>query len=286
MPLDAGLAVKKARVLRRLGEARRVIVALSGGVDSAVLLGLAVEALGRTGVLAVTGRSPAVPETDIEDARRVAAQLGVGHEVVTTRELERPGYVANAGDRCYHCRVELFEVLSKIATSRGFPAMAYGAISDDVGEDRPGMRAAAEKGVLAPLLEADLGKAEVRCLAAELGLEVRDKPAAACLASRIPAGTEVSPRRLREVGDAEAALRRLGLRQVRVRHHGEIGRVETDDEGFVLLRDPVLRAAAAAALRGAGFRFVALDLDGYRAGSVAGSGSGLLRIGPTADRGQ
>ncbi|HEX5045358.1 MAG TPA: ATP-dependent sacrificial sulfur transferase LarE [Candidatus Polarisedimenticolaceae bacterium] len=284
MPLVPSLAAKRQTVLERLRAVPRVLVALSGGVDSAVLLALAVEALGAGRVLAVTGQSPAVPDAEVQDARRVAALLGVPHEVVVTREMDRPGYVANAGDRCFHCRSELFDVLAELADMRGFPCMAYGAIADDLGEDRPGMRAAADRGVLAPLLEADLGKAEVRLLAAEAGLEVRDKPAAACLASRIPTGTAVSPERLRAVGEAEAGLRRLGLRQVRVRHHGEIARVETDEHGFALLRDPDLRAAACAAVRVAGFRFVALDLEGYRTGSVAGSV--LVRIGPTADSGQ
>jgi uncharacterized protein len=278
------LAAKKEIVLGRLRTMPGLVVALSGGVDSAVLLALAVEALGSGRVLAATGQSPAVPDAEVQDARRVAAQLGVPHEVVVTREMERLGYVANAGDRCFHCRVELFEVLAELADKRGFPYVAYGAIADDLGEDRPGMRAAAERGVLAPLLEADLGKAEVRLLAADAGLVVGDKPAAACLASRIPTGTEVSPERLRAVGEAEASLRRLGLRQVRVRHHGEIARVETDEDGFVLLREPDLRRAASAAVRAAGFRFVALDLEGYRTGSVAGPA--LVRIGPAAESGQ
>ena len=267
-------------------EVRSVLVALSGGVDSAVLLALAMEAVGPDRVLAVTGRSPAVPEEEIVDARRVAAQLGARHEVVSTAEMERPGYRANAGDRCYHCRSELSDVFAELASLRGFDACAYGAITDDLGDDRPGMRAAEERGVLAPLLEAGLGKVEVRLLAAAAGLEVRDKPASACLASRIPAGTEVSVERLRSVGSAEGALRRLGFRQVRVRHHGEVGRLETDAAGFDLLQDPGLRAAAVAAVREAGFRFVALDLEGYRSGSVAGRGSSLVRIGPAVEGGQ
>ena len=284
MPLDPVLAAKKEHVLESLRAVPRVLVALSGGVDSAVLLALAVEALGPDRVLAVTGQSPAVPDADLEDARRVAASLGTPHEVVPTHELDRPGYVANAGDRCYHCRTELFDVLAEFAKSRGVASVAYGAIADDLGEDRPGMRAAEERGVRAPLLEAGLGKEEIRLLAAHARLEVQDKPAAACLASRIPTGSEVLPERLRAVGEAEAALRRLGLRQVRVRHHGEIARVETDGGGFALLSDRGLRAAAVAAVRGAGFRFVALDLEGYRSGSVAGAA--LVRIGPAEESGQ
>lgn len=284
MSLDPLLAAKKESAVGRLRAARRVLVALSGGVDSAVLLALAVEAVGVDGVLAVTGQSPAVPDAEVEDARGVAAQLGVRHEVVLTREMDRPGYVANAGDRCFHCRTELFDVLAELAEKRDFPGVAYGAILDDLGDHRPGMRAAEKRGVLAPLLDAGLGKSEVRRLAASAGLTVQDKPAAACLASRIPAGTAVRPELLYAVGKAEAGLRQLGLRQVRVRHHGEIARVETDEDGFVLLRDPALRAAASAAVQAAGFRFVALDLEGYRSGSVAGSV--VVRIGPAADSGQ
>lgn len=284
MPLEPLLEAKKESAVGRLRTAGRVVVALSGGVDSAVLLALAVEAVGVERVLAVTGQSPAVPDADVEDARAVAAQLGVRHEVVVTREMDRPGYVANAGDRCFHCRTELFEVLAELAENRGFPSVVYGAIADDLGEHRPGMRAAGDRGVLAPLLEAGLGKSEVRRLAAAAGLAVQDKPAAACLASRIPTGTAVRPELLHAVGEAEASLRRLGIRQVRVRHHGEIARVETDEDGFALLRDAALRAAASAAVRACGFRFVALDLEGYRTGSVAGSV--VVRIGPAADSGQ
>jgi uncharacterized protein len=284
--LDAPLVAKKRSALERLRASERVVVALSGGVDSAVLLALAVEALGPERVIAVTGRSPAVPESEIEDARRVAAGLGTRHEVVRTRELDRPGYRENAGDRCYHCRSELFGVLEEFAKGRGFRSIAYGAIVDDLGDDRPGMRAAVERGALAPLLEAGIDKHEVRRLAAEAGLEVRDKPAAACLASRIPVGTEVTPERLRAVQAAEAALRAEGLRQVRVRHHGEIARIETDEAGMARLQAPGARARAVAAIRAAGFRFVVVDLEGYRVGGGVAARPPLYRIAPARDGGQ
>ncbi len=247
----------------------RVLVALSGGVDSAVLLALSVEALGPGRVLAVTGRSAAVPTTDLEDACRVARHVGVPHEIVETRELDRVEYRANAGDRCYHCRAELFGTLRTIASERGFETVAYGAIPDDLGDVRPGMEAARRLGVRAPLLEAGLDKRDIRALAARARLPVADKPASACLASRIPVGTEVTRERLEQVGRAEAALKDAGFRQVRVRHHGDIARLELDDAGIQALADPSLRRRVVAAVRAAGFRFVALDLEGYRQGSLS-----------------
>jgi uncharacterized protein len=258
----------KTRAISILQECGSVLVALSGGVDSAVLLSLAVEALGAEKVLAVTGSSPSMPGDDLEDARRVARSLGVAHEIVATEEMRREGYRANTGDRCYHCRATLFERLTALARERGMAAVAYGAIADDASDYRPGMRAAEESGILAPLMQAGIGKRAVRILAAQAGLNVRDKPAAACLASRIPLGTEVTARRLSQVGKAETALRALGFKQLRVRHHGEIARLELDEEGYRLLADRSLRERVVSCVREAGFRFVALDLEGYRTGSL------------------
>ncbi len=259
---------KKARALDRLRACDGVVIALSGGVDSAVLLALALEALGRERVLAVTGVSPAVPDGEVEDARSVAAELGARHVVVETHEMQREAYRANAGDRCFHCRTELFEVLGRLAGSHGLEHVAYGAIKDDAADFRPGMRAADRLGALAPLLEADLDKADVRRLARQAGLSVREKPAAACLGSRIPIGVPVTPERLARVGRAEEALRRLGFRQFRVRHHGEVARLELDPDGDARLADPEVRAAVVSAVRQAGYRFVTLDLEGYRTGSL------------------
>ncbi len=268
MTAPADLDIRKERALEVLRARGSVLVALSGGVDSAVLLALAMEALGPGRVLAVTGHSPALPRTDLEDARRVARHLGAPHEVIETRELERPGYRANAGDRCYHCRTELFEALSSVAKRRGLEAVAFGAIPEDAKDFRPGMAAARERGVVAPLLEAGLNKEDVRSLADRAALPVSDKPQSACLSSRIPVGTEVTAELLDQVGRAEAALRELGLRQLRVRHHGDIARLELDVEGERALRDPALRERVVAAVRDAGFRFVTLDLQGYRQGSL------------------
>lgn len=262
------LTVKREIAIRRLRECGSVVVALSGGVDSAVLLALAVEALGRDRVLAATGLSPTLPSSDLQDAREVASALGCRHEVVETRELELPAYKANAGDRCLHCRTELFRVLEGLASSRGMNAIVYGAIVDDTTDYRPGMRAAARRGIVAPLLDAGLHKPEIRALAAGAGLTVRDKPAAACLASRIPAGTEVTAERLAQVERAEAVLRRLGFGLFRVRHHGEVARLELDPAGARRLRDSRIRSEVVAGVRDAGFRFVTADLEGYRTGSL------------------
>ena len=279
MNASDGLINKRQSAIALLRKHRSVLVALSGGVDSAVLLAIAREALGAESVLAVTGRSGAVTEDEIRDAREVARALKVRHEVVDTMEIERAEYRANAGDRCFHCRSELFELLSKLAVERGCDALAYGAIVDDLGDYRPGMDAARRLGVLAPLLEAGIGKSDVRKLAKEFAMHVHEKPANACLASRIPMGTEVTPERLGQVGRAEAALRSLGFRQLRVRHHGEIARIELGEGEALLLTDPVVRAEAVRSVKEAGFRFVAVDLEAYRGGR-------LYSIEPHRDGGQ
>ena len=286
VPLDLSLELKKASVVASIRARRGLVVALSGGVDSAVLLALAARALGPSRVLAVTGVSESLAAPELEDAARIANALGVRHETVATRELDRPAYAANLGDRCYHCRSELFEVLDAIARREGFGAIAYGAIADDLGDDRPGMRAASERGILAPLLDAGFSKRDVRTLAAELGLDVVDKPASPCLSSRIPAGSPVTVEKLAQIDRAESSLKALGLRTFRVRHHGEIARVEADDEGSALLADPAVRAEAVRRVKGAGFRFVTLDLEGFRSGKARRRAGPLYSIGPARDRGQ
>lgn len=279
MQRSVGTMKKKERAISLLREHRTVLVALSGGVDSAALLAVACEALGPEQVLAVTGRSGSVTEAEIEDARAVARTLKVRHEVVETFEIERSEYRANTGDRCFHCRSELFAVLSGMASRSGIDAIAYGAIVDDLGDHRPGMEAARQLGILAPLLDAGIGKDEVRSLASDFGLHVHEKPASACLASRIPIGTEVTLARLSEVGRAETALRSLGFRQFRVRHHGEIGRIEFGAGEIERLADPILRTEIVRAVKKAGFRFVAVDLEAYRE-------TGLYSIEPSRVSGQ
>ena len=281
------LSERKALAIAGLRRFTRVVVALSGGVDSAVLLSLAAEALGAGAVRAVTGQSGSLPRVDLEDARAVAAHLGVEHQVVETLEMTRDGYRANAGDRCFHCRSELFETLRRVALREGCDGVVYGAIKDDCEDFRPGMRAAEEWGVRAPLLEAGIDKTNVRTLAAQAGLSVQAKPAAACLASRIPTGTEVTVERLGQVEAAETALRGLGFEQLRVRHHGEIARLELDGAGLARMADHELRSRVTGAVKSAGFRFVAVDLEGYRSGSLnPGRPGGLCRIEPTREGGQ
>jgi len=254
-----------------------------------VLLALSIEALGRARVLAATAESPSLAACDLSSARQVARFLGADHAVVTTREMERPAYRANLGDRCFHCRTELFERLGRLARERDLPAVAYGAIADDLCDTRPGMRAARAAGILAPLLEAGFRKEDVRAVARAAGLPVADKPAGACLASRIPAGTEVTGELLARIGRAERALRRLGLRQLRVRHHGDRARLELDAAGLDRLRRPELHALALRAMRDAGYRQVVIDPQGYRPGGA--DGARILRTvaprtGPTRDGGQ
>lgn len=251
-----------------------VVVAFSGGVDSALLLRLCADELpGR--VVAVTADSESYPDVDRTDAVAFARQLGVPHVFVRTHELENDAYRKNDADRCYFCKRSLFETLAPLARERGLDHLAFGANADDEGDFRPGHRAAHEFAVRAPLLEARLTKADVRAASRELGLPLWDKPASACLASRIPYGTTIDASMLRQVERAEAALRALGLHQVRVRHHGDVARIELGrSELEHALTD--LRAQIVASVRQAGYAWVTLDLDGY----VHGSLNRLLRPTP------
>ncbi|MDG1983618.1 MAG: ATP-dependent sacrificial sulfur transferase LarE [Planctomycetota bacterium] len=210
----------------------RVAVAFSGGVDSTVLLHAARRVLGRERGVAVIADSPSLPRAELAEARQIAAALGARLEEVRTREGEDPRYRENAGNRCYFCKAALFDAMGEFAGREGFEVLAFGEIVDDWSDHRPGAVAAREYGVVAPLSGAGFSKADVRRYAAENGLEVADKPASACLASRIPVGTEVTPERLARVEQAEAALRSLGIRVLRVRHHGAHARVEVGADEF------------------------------------------------------
>jgi uncharacterized protein len=247
----------------------RLGVAFSGGADSSVLLALAARALGPSRVVAVLGVSPSLPAAERVAAHEVARVIGVPVVEVTTAEGDDPAYRRNGPDRCFHCKNELFTRISaEVVAAHGLSAVAYGENADDATRpDRPGARAARDHGVLTPLTDAGMDKAAVRRIARALGLPSADKPAAPCLASRIPHFDEVTPRKLAQVEAAEAGLRRLGLTDLRVRHHGDVARVEVRvDDLERVARDP-LRGEVVDAVRAAGFRYVALDLAGIQSGS-------------------
>ena len=246
------------------------LVAFSGGVDSTFLLKVACDRLGG-GVTAITAVSPSLPAAEREEAVTLARMMGATHLLVETHEMDDPDYLRNDGARCYYCKRELFGVLRRVAAeSRGKP-IVYGAIPDDLGDDRPGMRAAAEAGVRAPLIEAGLTKTTIRALSRALGLPTWDKPAMACLASRMPRFTPVTAQALGLVERAEAALRDLGYRQVRVRYEGTGARVELDADGLDRSASPAARRTLVEAVRRAGFDQVAVDPRGYRPGGADGA---------------
>ena len=255
--------------VRELGS---VLVAYSGGLDSAFVLAVAHQALGPERCVALTAVSPSLPAREREDAVRIASTLGARHELVESNEIHDPRYAANPADRCFHCKSELYSITSRRVRELGFAAVVNGTNVDDLGDYRPGLEAAKNAGVKSPLVDAGLRKDEVRELARAIGMDVWDKPAAACLSSRIPHGTSVTPERLSQIERLEDALHALGLRQVRVRYHGEVARIEVAQAE--LPRAFEERAAIDRAGKAAGFTFVALDLAGYKTGSL----NQLLRV--------
>jgi uncharacterized protein len=258
---------KELLLLKQFAEFPSVIIALSGGADSAYLAWAAHRAIGSR-ALSVTALSPSYSAHDRAVVEEFVQKLGVRHEFIETHEMENPKYRANAADRCYFCKDELFTVLDVMAQERGVAAVAYGVNADDTLDFRPGHRAASEHRVLAPLLDAGLHKAEIRQLSQRACLPTWDRPASACLASRLPYGTEVTPERLALVERGEAALRDLGFRQFRVRLHEKLARVEIAPEEMPRAMSPEMAASISARLKAAGFTFVALDLEGYRQGSL------------------
>lgn len=265
--LPAAVAAKEAALFERLRASERLLVAFSGGVDSSYLAWAAREALGDD-ALAVTAVSPSYPAAHRHVAEQVVRDFGIPHRFIDTHEMDSDAYRANRPDRCYHCKTELFDVLGALRDELGFAAVAYGVNTDDTGDFRPGHRAADEHGVLSPFLDVALSKAEIRALSRAAGLPTADLPSSACLSSRLPYGTEVTPERLAQVEAGEERLRALGFRQLRVRHHGELARVEIDPAELPAALDPAMARAIVAALKPLGFRFVSLDLEGYRSGSL------------------
>jgi uncharacterized protein len=266
-PDDASADLKQARLLGRLSELPSVIVALSGGADSAYLAWAAQRALGDR-ALSITATSPSYSAHDRNIVEEFVRSAGIHHEFVETHEMENPAYRANAADRCFFCKDELFSVLDAIALQRGFAATAYGVNADDTLDFRPGHRAANEHRVLAPLLDAGMRKSDIRSLSQRAGLPTWNRPASACLASRVPYGTEVTPERLGLIELGEAALRKLGFQQFRVRLHDKLARVEIAPDEMTRAVTPEMTSAISRELKRAGFTYVALDLDGYRQGSL------------------
>jgi uncharacterized protein len=266
--MDAQIAAKRHALLELIGRYQSCAVALSAGVDSSVVAKAAHVVLGDRAI-AVTGNSASLATGELDEARRIASLIGIRHEVLQTHELSKQDYVRNAADRCYHCKTELYTQLDGVVERLGVDVVFNGANFDDLGDYRPGMQAASEHGVLSPLAICGLTKAEVRELARAWELPVWDKPASPCLSSRVAYGEEVTPERLAMIDAAEQCLREQGLRTVRVRYHkGDVARLEVPPAAIEQLCQPNVREPLVARLKSLGFKFVTLDLEGFRSGSL------------------
>src|SRR5579863_1497946 len=266
-PAENSLSAKESQLCADLRQLGRVLVAYSGGIDSAYLAWAAHNVLGND-MLAVIADSPSLARTHFADALAFANEQRIPVEVISTTELDRPDYVRNDAQRCFHCKDELFAVMENLRAARGFDTIAYGVNLDDQGDFRPGQQAAAQHHVAAPLLKAGLGKQEIRDLARQAGLRVWDKPASACLSSRIEYGRPVTREALNVVERGEDAIRALGFRQFRVRHHGDIVRIEIAREELERALNPAVATQFTAIFKALGFKFVTLDLEGFRSGSM------------------
>lgn len=267
MAISLALAEKRNALNNELRSLGRVLVAYSGGIDSAFLAWAAHGAL-QENMLAVIADSASLARYQLNDAVEFAREQNIPLEIIHTQELDRPEYVRNDSSRCFHCKDELFKVMSEFAAANNFQAIAYGINVDDKGDFRPGQAAAVQHHVAAPLLNAGLGKEDIRNLAKEAGLRIWDKPASACLSSRIEYGREVTPEALAMVEQGEDALRRLGFRQFRVRHHGDIARIEIARDEMARAMTAEMAAEFSRIFKKIGFKFVTLDLEGFRSGSM------------------